>query len=101
MLVWGFAPDGKRWERSFDFTREEYHTNGGIMKCEYCHREYIQRRYDQRFCCIGCKTEWWVEERRNAIAAYRERALFLGHRYNLRMMKVMKATKSERWGNER
>jgi hypothetical protein len=76
MLVWGFAPDGKRWERSFDFTREEYHTNGGIMKCEYCHREYIQRRYDQRFCCIGCKTEWWVEERRNAIAAYRERGSF-------------------------
>ena len=38
--------------------------------CEYCSEQYKPIRRDQRFCSRACHNEWWIENRRQAIAAW-------------------------------
>jgi hypothetical protein len=40
-------------------------------QCELCNREFIPRQADQRFCCRDCSIDWYQEERRQAVAAFR------------------------------
>jgi predicted amidophosphoribosyltransferase len=40
--------------------------------CPNCHRHFVAWRYDQVFCCLPCGRQFRIEERRQAIAAWRE-----------------------------
>ena len=33
-----------------------------IKKCEYCGKEFIAKRYDNRFCCEKCSSKQWREK---------------------------------------
>jgi hypothetical protein len=39
--------------------------------CDQCGKPFRAWRFDQRFCCVGCKNENFNDQRRQAMAAYR------------------------------
>jgi predicted nucleic acid-binding Zn ribbon protein len=43
----------------------------GIRFCDYCSKEFEPIRYDQRFCKRECHDQFFMEERRRALAAWR------------------------------
>ena len=40
--------------------------------CDWCGEWFTPRRIDGRFCSKGCHNQWWVYERRQAIALWQE-----------------------------
>jgi DNA-directed RNA polymerase subunit RPC12/RpoP len=44
----------------------------GSKFCSYCGREFELVRKEQHLCCRDCHDAYFVEERRRALAAYRE-----------------------------
>jgi hypothetical protein len=43
-----------------------------LINCVQCGREFAPIRVDARFCCRACLERHFVEERRGAVAAYRQ-----------------------------
>jgi predicted RNA-binding Zn-ribbon protein involved in translation (DUF1610 family) len=39
--------------------------------CKHCGEPFIPREAKARFCCPECRTEWWQDERRAAMALLR------------------------------
>jgi hypothetical protein len=48
----------------------------GSKACSYCGREFELVRREQHLCSRACHDEFFVEERRSALAAWRARASF-------------------------
>jgi DNA-directed RNA polymerase subunit RPC12/RpoP len=44
----------------------------GNTNCSFCGREFERVRRDQHLCCRECHDQWFMEERRRALAAWRE-----------------------------
>jgi len=44
-----------------------------LYLCDYCSEPFEPRQVDQRFCKPECHYLWHLEEKRAAIAAWRER----------------------------
>lgn len=44
----------------------------GARFCDYCFGEFDPIRVDQRFCKRDCHDQYFMEERRRALAAWRE-----------------------------
>ena len=44
----------------------------GTRSCSYCGRDFEPIRRDQHLCQRECKDLWFTEERRRALAAWRE-----------------------------
>jgi hypothetical protein len=42
-------------------------------RCEYCQGSFNPFTTDQRFCAKECREAWHVNERRDALAAFRRR----------------------------
>jgi hypothetical protein len=42
------------------------------ITCDYCGELFVPRRKDARFCSKACHNEWHIENRRQAIALWRE-----------------------------
>jgi predicted RNA-binding Zn-ribbon protein involved in translation (DUF1610 family) len=40
--------------------------------CDHCGRGFERKRHDGRFCSPKCGRDWHLQERRRAIAAWRE-----------------------------
>jgi len=66
----------------------------GILKCGWCQRQFVKSRDGARFCCTACHDRYHIDERRKALAAYRQMqgASLFSMAYNLAWMKVMKTT---------
>jgi uncharacterized Zn ribbon protein len=41
-------------------------------QCDQCEEQFIPREAKARFCCPTCKAEWFAEERRRALALFRQ-----------------------------
>jgi hypothetical protein len=41
-------------------------------RCDQCDEEFIPREAKARFCCPTCKADWFAEERRRALALFRQ-----------------------------
>jgi hypothetical protein len=44
-----------------------------VIECSQCHREFTPIRVDQRFCSRSCLDRFYIDERRKAVAAYRQK----------------------------
>jgi len=44
----------------------------GTTSCSYCGRVFERVRREQHLCSRDCHDQWFVSERRRAIAAYRD-----------------------------
>jgi DNA-directed RNA polymerase subunit RPC12/RpoP len=44
----------------------------GTTSCSYCGREFERVRRYQHLCCRECHDQWFIVERRRALAAWRE-----------------------------
>ena len=44
-----------------------------MRRCDWCGEEFSPWRRDQRLCCKRCHDDWFKEERRAALQAWRER----------------------------
>ena len=44
----------------------------GILKCGWCQRQFVKSRDGARFCCTACHDRYHIDERRKALAAYRQ-----------------------------
>jgi hypothetical protein len=42
-----------------------------VRNCQYCGREYEPIRWDQKFCQRDCLDRWFLEERKEALKAWR------------------------------
>jgi uncharacterized Zn finger protein (UPF0148 family) len=40
--------------------------------CDHCGKPFVPREAKVRFCTSVCREEFWLEERRQAVAAYRQ-----------------------------
>ena len=45
--------------------------NVSVRECDWCNRRFYQGREDHRFCGRKCGVEFYVAERRAALALYR------------------------------
>jgi hypothetical protein len=45
----------------------------GTKCCSHCGREFELVRKEQHLCCRPCHDEWFIRERREALAAWRAR----------------------------
>jgi hypothetical protein len=43
-----------------------------MKHCEFCNEPFIAREAKQRMCCKACSIAWFAEERRAAVAAWRQ-----------------------------
>jgi hypothetical protein len=50
----------------------------GTKFCSYCTREFELVRKEQHLCSRDCHDAFFVEERRRALAAYREMKRYVG-----------------------
>jgi hypothetical protein len=44
-----------------------------LKECAWCGRQFAPTRFDQRFDCRECLDKWFHDERKQAVAALRER----------------------------
>jgi hypothetical protein len=45
---------------------------GKLWRCDFCEAQYIPRRIDQRFCSRACHVGWHVDQRKQAMKAWKE-----------------------------
>jgi len=43
-----------------------------IRECAWCNRQFVPTRIDARFCCREHLDKWFVRERKQAVALWRE-----------------------------
>jgi len=44
----------------------------GLRNRAWCEREFAATRFDAKFCCRECLDKWFIRERREALAHWRE-----------------------------